>query len=129
MPCVSLQVKGIYIGEGGAGVVQATMATIDIYLVVVVGRSHVGSRRRSTNRGSIIRVCVDIALDSLPVHFISLGIRHLQEPAVVEAYGGACVTSKDEDFLLWGQDSGMLRTGYGHLISLRHLFVPMSLGC
>ena len=49
VPRLCLQIEREYVCEGGAGIVQTTMATVDVYLVVGIAISHVGPGSWSTN--------------------------------------------------------------------------------
>jgi hypothetical protein len=125
MPCLGLQVEAEDVSEGGACVVETTMATIDIDLVVVVGGSHVGTRRRCSDGRLFVGGSVTISLHSLPVDLRVVGVWNLEEPAVIESQGRTGVTTEDEDLLLRREDGGVLGTWLWLLFAVRNFLFPM----
>ena len=125
VPRLRLQVEAEDVGEGGAGVVETTMATVDVDLAVVVGSSHVGSGIGCTDRRLLVRGTINVALNALPNDLWVVQVGHFQEPAVVEADCGAGVTTEDKDVLLGGQEGNMLGPGDGYLVSLDDFLFPM----
>ena len=74
------------------------------------------------------------ALNSLPDNVRVVGVRHLEDPAVVEADRRAGVATEDEDLVLrlrFGAkaDGSVLRTRAGQLVALLGLFLPEAILC
>ena len=126
VPCMCLQVEREYICEGSTGIVQTTVATVDVNLVVAVGGSHVGPRRGCADCRLLIRGNITVTFHALPEYFWIVCVWHFQEPAVIESHGGASVATEDEDFLIWGEDGGVLGSRLRNLIAFSLLPFPVT---
>ena len=126
MPDLCLQIEAKDIAEGSTSVVETTVATIDVHLAVVISVTHVSTWRGCTDRRLLVCGNVAATFNSLPVNLGVVDVGNLKDPTVIEALGRASVTTENEDFLLGGQDSGMLGTGHGVLVTLSNFLVPMA---
>ena len=126
MPRLRLQVEAVDVGEGGARVVETTVATIDVHLAVVEGAAHVGTGRWSADARLLVGRHVSVTLDSLPDDLWVVLVGDLHHPAVIESRGGACVAAENEDRLWVDVDSGVLGTRAWLLVALRHFLFPLT---
>ena len=129
MPCVRLKVEREDICEGSTGIVQTTVPTVDVNLVVAVGAAHVGSRRWSTDCRLLIGRHITVTLDALPEDLRVVRVWHLQEPAVIESHGGTGVATEDEHLLRRGEDGGVLGTILRNFITFSLLPFPVTVLC
>ena len=115
VPGLSLQIEAENVIEGLAFVVVTTVATIDEHLAVVERGAHVGTGKGCTDVRVIVGGTVNLTFNTLPDDVWVVGVRHLEDPAVIETDCGASVTTEDEDLVLRlglgaEADSGVLST-------------------
>ena len=127
MPRLRLQVEAKDVREGHARVVETTVTTIDVDLVVVQGIPHVGSGRRSSNSGCNVLGDIYIALNTLPEDLWVLLVGYLHYPAVIEALGRACMATEDKYLPLRCEDGAVLRTRLREFDALRLFLFPIAI--
>jgi hypothetical protein len=120
-PLLSLKIVGVDIVEADAGVVESTMASINVDLVLVDAATGVGTWGRSSNGGLLVVLDLTISLCAGPG--VLLGV---EEPGVVKTHGGGAVTTENEHLVVdWRNDFGyMLRSCWGHLLATWALLFP-----
>jgi hypothetical protein len=105
LPFLSLDIEAVKVVEGSSGVTKTTMASVDVDLILVDTRSHVGSWGRCTNGGgAVVQVCLRFLTDAAEFGFF-VNV----PPSVVKTSSSVVMTSEEENAIsFWERDGNVL---------------------
>lgn len=123
-PSLSLKIKGVEIIEGHTIVVEASMTTEDVNLILVNTSSCIGSWWWCSDRRVLVGKIVLVGSDSYPLEVLDV-----KEPGIIETGLLTMVTTeKEHTVILWRYGQGnVLGTCEWLLFSLSLFLVPDSI--
>lgn len=120
-PSLCLKIVGVDVVKTDASVVESTMTSINVDLVLVEATCSVGTWRRGSDCGLFVLFDLLVSLCAGPG--ILLGV---EEPGVVKAHSRGVVTTEHEHLVVEGRDhfGYVLGSGWGHLVTSWVLLFP-----
>lgn len=93
MPGLSVNIEAVDVVKGLSGIVETSMATIDVDFVSGETGTTVGSWGWSTNGGLLVLLYILVTLNSVPSDWLT--VLDAEPPAVIEAHGWSVMATED----------------------------------